>query len=303
MPERTRIVGVDWGSTRLRAWLVGSDGTTEASLAVEQGVLFGRADDLRAALEGHLAEWLGQGVDLVVGVGMLGSRTGVLDAGYVGLPAGRALWAAAARPAGTLRGTPLVLLPGLVKDGPEPDVMRGEEFQVFAALESGAGDGTFVCPGTHSKWIRTQGGRIVDFRTYATGELYATWCAGSSLTDLVGAVDQTAGGFDHALSAARRPATSTLAAIFALRAGVLTGQLKATHAFDALSGLLIGREVTHALDADELNGPLRVIGGGDLADRYVRAITAADREVRTITIDSARALAGLDDSAQWGRAR
>ena len=174
---------------------------------------------------------------------------------------------------------------------------------MFAALKSGAGDGTFVCPGTHSKWIRTQGGQVVDFRTYVTGELYATWCAGSSLTDLVGAVDQTAGGFDHGLSAARRTGASTLAAIFALRASVLTGGLEDAHAFDALSGLLIGREVTHALDADEPDGPVRIIGGGDLTDRYVRAITAAGREARTIAIDSARALAGLDDDAQWGRAR
>ena len=41
------------------------------------------------------------------------------------------------------------------------DVMRGEETQVFGALaQLGATDGRFLLPGTHSKWVRVEAGRI-----------------------------------------------------------------------------------------------------------------------------------------------
>ena len=51
--------------------------------------------------------------------------------------------------------------------------MRGEETQIFGALADGGGDGVYVLPGTHSKWARVEGGRIVGFDTYMTGEVYA----------------------------------------------------------------------------------------------------------------------------------
>ncbi|WP_164135303.1 2-dehydro-3-deoxygalactonokinase, partial [Stenotrophomonas maltophilia] len=53
-------------------------------------------------------------------------------------------------------GTPLGFVPGisLVDAGGVPDVMRGEETQVFGALAAlSLADGVFVLPGTHSKWV------------------------------------------------------------------------------------------------------------------------------------------------------
>ncbi len=49
--------------------------------------------------------------------------------------------------------------------------MRSEEVQVFGALDSGLTH--FVTPGTHSKWITAEDGRIVSYATYVTGEVYA----------------------------------------------------------------------------------------------------------------------------------
>ena len=55
------------------------------------------------------------------------------------------------------------------------DVMRGEETQLLGALAArlGHGDGWCVLPGTHSKWVRLQGGAIAEFATFMTGELFA----------------------------------------------------------------------------------------------------------------------------------
>ncbi len=299
MPD---VIGVDWGSTRLRAWLVGRDGAARDALAADTGILFGRADDLRAALVHHLQPWLTD-ASLVVGVGMLGSRTGLLDAGYLHLPADRTAWVAAAVDAGTIADVPFVVLPGIAKHGAEPDVMRGEEFQVYAALAAGEPDGTFVCPGTHSKWVATRGGSIVDLRTYATGELFAAWRRESSLAGLVADVDQTDGGFAYGLAAARRRGASVTAAIFGLRAAVLLGALPAAHALDALSGLLIGTEVAHALALRHRRRPravggVRIIGEGALVGKYLEALSNAGQDARAVTVDSARALAGLAQVAR-----
>ena len=71
-------------------------------------------------------------------------------------------------------GRPVALVPGLaIENDAMPDVMRGEETQIFGALAlSGRDAGLFLLPGTHSKWAEVAGGRIVSFRTFMTGEVF-----------------------------------------------------------------------------------------------------------------------------------
>jgi 2-dehydro-3-deoxygalactonokinase len=58
-----------------------------------------------------------------------------------------------------------------------PDVMRGEETQVFGAIDRqvslARGRHTLLLPGTHSKWVQITEGRIATVQTYVTGELFA----------------------------------------------------------------------------------------------------------------------------------
>jgi 2-dehydro-3-deoxygalactonokinase len=50
--------------------------------------------------------------------------------------------------------------------------MRGEETQLLGALGADATDEAVVClPGTHSKWVRVNGGTVERFATFMTGEL------------------------------------------------------------------------------------------------------------------------------------
>ncbi len=70
-----------------------------------------------------------------------------------------------------------------------PDVMRGEETEIFGIADTGAA--LVVLPGSHSKWARVEGGRVVAFRTFVSGELFAALR------------DHTIAG-DFARSAARR---------------------------------------------------------------------------------------------------
>lgn len=58
----------------------------------------------------------------------------------------------------------------------EIDVMRGEETQLVGLaqleLEMMTKDSICILPGTHSKHIKIQNGKIVDFKTFMTGELF-----------------------------------------------------------------------------------------------------------------------------------
>jgi hypothetical protein len=107
--------------------------------------------------------------------GMAGSRQGWQEAPYCPCPAGFAelgqhlLWLQPGR---------IALVPGLSCTSVDalntPDVMRGEEVQIFGALQlAGRDSATLVLPGTHSKWVQVQGGRVSQFQTFMTGEVFA----------------------------------------------------------------------------------------------------------------------------------
>ena len=53
------------------------------------------------------------------------------------------------------------------------DVIRGEETQVLGYLHRNKKFSGFIClPGTHSKWIKIKKGKLINFKTYMTGELF-----------------------------------------------------------------------------------------------------------------------------------
>ena len=69
-------------------------------------------------------------------------------------------------------GRRVVLAPGLsYADGAGVDVMRGEETEIFGVAD--AGGRIIVLPGSHSKWAKIEGERVVAFKTFITGELFA----------------------------------------------------------------------------------------------------------------------------------
>src|SRR5690606_350189 len=66
--------------------------------------------------------------------------------------------------------------PGLRDAGADavPDVMRGEETQVAALLDTLPRGEHHIClPGTHSKWVGIRDRRVQRIRTFMTGELYS----------------------------------------------------------------------------------------------------------------------------------
>lgn len=283
-----RLIGIDWGTSSFRAWLMGDGGAVLDEVPSGPGILAVSSGGFEAALDAVVGPWLSFDVPIIAS-GMITSRNGWVETPYLPLPCGIADLAGALvlhRTAG--RG--LHFVTGVMRstDATLPDVMRGEETEIAGHLAaSGASEGLFVLPGTHSKWARVEGGRLVAFQTVMTGEVYALLLDHSILGRLAedGVPDDDA--FRRGLAVGRQGG-ALLGRAFSARSLVLMGRLAPGAVRDYLSGLLIGDEVAAGL-AEHGTTPVTIIGRGDLAERYRIALSDAGADARVAPPGMARA--------------
>lgn len=265
------LIGLDWGTTSCRAYLIGPDGKVLDRWTEGPGILRVKDGAFRDALMDMIRRWL-PSMSHVVLSGMIGSRQGWVEAPYARCPAGTDDLVEALVPVDddTLR---IFLVPGLsIENDAMPDVMRGEETQIFGALAlSGQTDGLFLLPGTHSKWVEVQGGRIVSFRTFMTGEVFGALKDHTILGRLMNE-GSDAGGFARGVKegAAVGSAGALLNRIFATRTYGLMDKVSGAALSDYLSGLLIGAEIAEA--TRQSNGAVTIIASRALAQRYTDAL-------------------------------
>lgn len=286
-------IAIDWGTSNRRGWALGPDGTVLERRADGQGLIAVNAGggDFATSLRAFADGWL-SGAPVIM-AGMVGSRTGWREAPYLDIPAelddlARNLVALPA-----IGASPLYIVPGLAKRGASPDVMRGEECQLLGARIAQQnrprdGDGIFVLPGTHSKWILVADGRIVDFRTYMTGELFALLSRHGSLAQLIDGTGFDNAAFRRGLARSRESGMGGLTHhLFGVRALALFGELDPRNAAAYLSGLLIGHEMSDALPwarrrADATR--IAAIGSGGLLEPY--GVAAAEFGIHLDMLES-----------------
>lgn len=277
------FIAVDWGTTNRRAWRMES-GALAQEFEDDRGVLSVGKGEFPAAV----AEIRGElGDHPMLMAGMIGSNRGWVEANYMPCPAGlddiaqSLTWAEPGRTA---------IVPGLNTTNPA-DVMRGEEVQIFGAIETGMipADALLCHPGTHNKWATLADGRVETFRTVMTGETFNLLKEHSILSDLLKdemAVDDAfRAGVERGLQG--RLLTAEL---FSVRAGVLLGERRKEDATDFTSGLLIGADVGFGLKGSK--GGVWIMGRPELTRLYCAAIAIAGREATEIDGETAF-LAGI----------
>jgi len=274
------LIAVDWGTTRLRAWLVAADGTVLDRTASDDGILAVPTGGFPATLLGRVGPWLERHGRLPVAMaGMVGSRNGWVEVPYVDCPAGIPRLASALTRIPLGDGIDALIVPGLITrdaDG-TPDVMRGEETKIAGA---GLDDGVVVMPGTHGKWARLAAGVVEGFATFMTGELYAALIGNTILGRLAEEPDDPA-GFARGLAAVRRPGGLTHQ-LFAARTLVLAGDMPGTQVRPYLSGLLVGTEIGQGL-SQAAGIPLVLVADGAFAETYTAAF--AERGLHIACLD------------------
>jgi 2-dehydro-3-deoxygalactonokinase len=256
------VIAIDWGTSRLRAWLLDASGRVRDRRDSDAGIgrLGGAGFD--AALAPLLAGWP-EAAPLLM-CGMIGSRQGLVEAPYLPCPADPASLARALAPV-AIAGRRAHVVPGLSCE--PPDVMRGEETLILGA---GITDGLACLPGSHSKWVHVRAGIITGFRTHLTGELFAAVADHTIVGRLMEPDDPPdwQDFFDQGLAAARAPGALLTRQLFAVRAAGLLGRLPARGLRPFASGLLIGHEIAGEAPA----GTVTLIGEGALLARYARAL-------------------------------
>ncbi len=271
----TRVV-VDWGTSSFRAYRFAPDGAVAEQRRADAGILSVAEGAFEMVLRREIGDWLGPDADVWLS-GMITSRNGWVETPYAEAPATLANLAALSIERRLADGATLRFLPGVSQRQPSPDVMRGEEIQVFGVFGPG-NSGTAILPGTHSKWVRVEDGVITGFRTFMTGEVYAVMRQHSILGRLI---PEGAGPNGDAFVASVRQAMDErspglLGDLFSARSGVLLGAFPADATAERLSGLIIGHELRGAMALGWVEGRLRLIGEPALCARYAAALSAVD---------------------------
>lgn len=290
MTAEGAVVGVDWGTTKCRAYLFAEGGAVVARCARDAGMKYLTRADYPGVLRELLAE-LGVAGEprRVVVSGMAGARGGWHEAPYVPCPASAAAVAEGAR---QVPGAGNVfLVPGLVcRTDDVPDVLRGEETQILGlAAATEAPSFLAVAPGTHCKWLSVTDGVIRQFETYMTGEIYDVMTRHSIFSRFAAAVEPDEATFRAAVARIRndRREGGAWRLLFSARSRVVGGDMPESQAFSWLSGLLIGAEIREAVGRPGFDRTLTtyVLGAPELTRLYRDALAQFGIEARPAPAD------------------
>lgn len=267
------LIGIDWGTSSMRAYLIGAQGEVLDRSDAPDGIMHVPGKDFETVLVSVLDPWMQEATIPVITSGMITSRNGWLETPYLSTPLGASHLAEALVPLTTQCGWQLHCIAGVTKDLKGiPDVMRGEETQIAGALEAGMDNRLFVLPGTHSKWITVQDGHIENFETVMSGEIFEALRRHTILGTLMQEAAFSAEGFRAGVAAGNNAGQKLLQALFSVRTLPLFGHLEEGMVADYLSGMLIGAEIKGATHNKPNENPIAIIGRKDLAERYAIAL-------------------------------
>jgi 2-dehydro-3-deoxygalactonokinase len=256
-----KFVAIDWGTSSFRAWLIERDQVSDF-IQTDKGVKNFASGTHPAYLTEVLGKWQGE-YELIIAIGMIGSNIGLHETEFSPLPidinevSNSLIKVPNFEPA-------LFIVPGVSRTG---DVMRGEESQSLAA---GLKNGLVISPGTHSKWVEIKSGKITDFRTYLTGELFELLRNHSTLSKATDSSSKLVASADF-LAGLNAQSSDLTHDLFSIRANWLQGKSQDASR-EHLSGPLIGAEIKSAKSWCKAS-EARIVASDSLAEIYIFALS------------------------------
>lgn len=280
------IIGINWGSSNFRAFLIAADGRVLDSAEQPRGIAGLDRMQMQALLEPTVAAW--PGAAAVYACGMVGSNIGWSDAGYADCPATPQRLAAQLHRT-RIGQVPVAIVPGLAcrrAQDDAPDIMRGEETELLGLLAGGAlpPDGLVALPGTHSKWVQLQDGAVVSFLTAMSGEIFDRLTAAGLLASVVDGPAVEGAAFFDGLRQGHDGGLGLGSLLFGARARVIRGELPRVDGASWLRGVLIGAELADVrqLWPAALQAPLPMVGAAPVCALYAAAVHALGGSARTL---------------------
>lgn len=292
-----KLISVDWGTTNLRACLVGRDDQVIDQISSDQGVQ-SRPENFEQCLLSLIGHWLDPSAPLnIILSGMVGSPSGWQEVPHLPAPATIADLANGATQISQIQGSRVWIVPGVFGKGAAGihDIMRGEEVQFFGAEDlrrrQGLPPPAYWCfPGTHNKWIPA-GTTIEQFSTSMVGEFFDlarrhSLLAQSMEEDLASAGDPQAKteAFSRGLANAQLPG-GLLHHVFSVRTLQLTNRHSKAIGEDYLSGIFIGHDVLAQLG--HVPTEVGIVAAPSLAARYTQALDGLGHSCFTIDTQAA----------------
>ena len=261
--------------------MISSDGIVLDKRAFPQGILQVAHGQFQNVFEQRFGDWMTDTAMCLVS-GMAGSRQGWREAPYCPCPSG---FEDIAQHLQWIEKDRIGIVPGLSTfNDTTPDVMRGEEIQIFGALTTlQIQSAQFVLPGTHSKWAHVDDGKISAFKTFMTGEFYALLSQHSILakTCLPDAPLKKEVFLDGVMQSQK--AGGLLHHAFSARSLALFEKLNPAQSSSYISGLLIGEEIKSAkVDLQDQTTPLFILGNSQLTQRYAYALEALNLSAQAL---------------------
>ena len=236
------MIAVNWGSSNFRAYKLDGAGNIEAERSSGCGAVRVSPEGFPDALLAEIGDWIQAGETKVLMSGMVGARNGWQEAPYIPVPATFDQVAD-----GVIRlemkSLDARIVPGLIgtDECGVPEVMRGEETEIFGCKDDL--DHTRLClPGTHTKWVGVDVGKIAAFSTSMTGDLYRAIRECTIICNSTQIEQRDSEAFLRGVARSKEPG-ELAHLIFGVRTLVLTGGIDESSASSYLSGLLIGSEV------------------------------------------------------------
>lgn len=233
--------------------------------------------------------------------GMVSSTVGLKELAYAGLPFSldgsdaNMYWLKDQ----TVLPNEILLVSGI---GHAQDVMRGEETQLIGIADLHGNvrenETIYIFPGTHSKHIVVQNGKIISSETYMTGEVFDLMAHKSILSASVTVPTQ------HQIDAAEIIALNAgiqqsgevhlLKSLFSVRINQLHNYFSKQQNYYFLSGLLIGAELRSIKDVKRKK--LVICSGSKVYELYRLAVRQLDLVEQTSFISSTT----MDNAAMLG---
>ena len=290
--ESSTGILVDWGTTNLRAYLVNNSGKVLETRQRPQGIRNVEDGKFSDTIRDILKGW--DSTCPVLMSGMIGSAQGWHEVPYVTCPSSaydiaQGLTVISDHPR-------FSIVPGLSYQAPDGafDVMRGEEVQIFGALDMSKQKDAILClPGTHSKWASVKGGALENFSTSMTGEVYSILKTHSILGALMTDGPDDEAAFKRGLEQSGADG-GLLHHLFSTRTEGLFDQIQPDGLPSYMSGILIGHELRNSAPDDMNGNPVLLVSEGVLGQRYMSAfeffriptqlVSAEDATVRGLNI-------------------
>lgn len=237
------MIAINWGTSNFRAYKVDARGNVEAEKSSGRGAVAVLPGGFQDALIAEVGEWLDAGENKILMCGMAGARRGWKEAPYLTVPASFEQVLDAVIKV-DVEGLDVRIVPGVIgaDQSGVPEVMRGEETEIFGCTTQPGTYVHFCLPGTHSKWVQVEDEKIVAFSTSMTGEIFKAVREHTILHSCTQHEPNDDDAFLQGVARAKQ-AGELEHQLFGVRTLVLTGRMKETSASSYLSGLMIGREV------------------------------------------------------------